>query len=108
MPSPVRWHCGVASSATLAFTCFPDHLHHELPAVIHSVPQKHTDDLGRIRRGIPYTLHWGQCLRAEAAFIRQSFGERVDAWLAARRQFLSPAARRTFANDLLVACGLAE
>jgi hypothetical protein len=28
--------------------------------------------------------------------------------VAARRQFLSPAARRTFANDLLVACGLAD
>jgi FAD/FMN-containing dehydrogenase len=109
--SPVAVRYVKASSATLAFTRFaPITCTIELPAVGSPRTQ---EAYRRIwaeldRRGIPYTLHWGQCLRAEAAFIRQAFGARVDAWLAARRQFLSPAARRTFANDLLVACGLAD
>jgi FAD/FMN-containing dehydrogenase len=109
--SPIAVRYVKASSATLAFTCFaPITCTIELPAVGSPRTQ---EAYRRIwaeldRRGIPYTLHWGQCLRAEAAFIRQAFGARVDAWLAARRQFLSPAARRTFANDLLVACGLAD
>jgi FAD/FMN-containing dehydrogenase len=109
--APVALRYVKASSATLAFTCFaPITCTIELPAV---ESQRTAEAYRRIwseldRRGIPYTLHWGQCLRAEAAFIRESFGERVDAWLMARRQFLSPAARHTFANDLLVACGLAE
>jgi hypothetical protein len=108
---PVALRYVKASSATLAFTYFtPISCAIELPAV--GSPRT-AEAYRRIwaefdRRRIPYTLHWGQCLRADAAFIRRSFGERVDAWLAARRRFLSPAARRTFANDLLVACGLAE
>ena len=51
------------------------------------------------QRGIPYTLHWGQCLRADAAFIRQSFGERVDAWLAAQGRKLRDFARSGFYSD---------
>ena len=109
--SPVALRYVKASSATLAFTRFaPITCTIELPAV---GSQRTAQAYNRIwaeldRRGIPYTLHWGQCLRADAAFIRQSFGTRVDAWLAARRQFLSPVARQTFSNDLLVACGLAD
>jgi hypothetical protein len=109
--SPVALRYVKASSATLAFTCFaPITCTIELPAVS---SQRTAEAYRRIwaeleRRSIPYTLHWGQCLRADAAFIRRSFGEGVGTWLAARRQFLSPVARRTFANDLLVACGLAE
>ena len=109
--SPVALRYVKASSATLAFTYFtPISCTIELPAV---GSQRTAEAYRRIwaefdRRSIPYTLHWGQCLRADATFIRRAFGERVDAWLAARRQFLSPAARRTFASDLLVACGLAE
>jgi hypothetical protein len=109
--SPVALRYVKASSATLAFTRFaPITCTIELPAVGSPRTQ---EAYRRIwaeldRRGIPYTLHWGQCLRADAAFIRQAFGARVAAWLAARRQFLSPAARRTFANELLVACGLAD
>ena len=109
--SPVALRYVKASSATLAFTRFaPITCTIELPAVD---SQRTAAAYSQIwseleRRGIPYTLHWGQCLRADAAFIRQSFGSRVDAWLAARRQFLTPAARHTFSNDLLVACGLAD
>jgi hypothetical protein len=109
--SPVALRYVKASSATLAFTRFePITCTIELPAVgsqrTAEAYRQIWDELDR--RGIPYTLHWGQCLRADAAFIRQSFGARVDAWLAARRQFLTPAARQTFSNDLLVACGLAD
>ena len=109
--SPVAVRYVKASAATLAFTRFaPITCTIELPAV---ASQRTAHAYQRIwaeldRRGIPYTLHWGQCLRADAAFIRQAFGTRVDAWLAARRHFLSPAARYTFANHLLVACGLAD
>jgi hypothetical protein len=34
------------------------------------------------------------------------YGNRWDAWLAARADFLSGSGRRTFANGMLVGCGL--
>ena len=80
--APVALRYVKASSATLAFTYFaPITCTIELLAV---GSQRTAEAYRRIwaefdRRSIPYTLHWGQCLRAEATFIRQSFGERVDA-----------------------------
>jgi hypothetical protein len=58
------------------------------------------------RRRIPYTLHWGQQLRYDAARVKAAFGVRATRWLAARRAFLSESARRTFSNSLIEEAGL--
>jgi hypothetical protein len=100
-----------ASPALLALTHFaPITCTIELPAVESARTQQAFERIWAEldQRGIIYTLHWGQCLRPEPAFIRRAFGPRVDDWLAARRHFLGEVGRRTFANDLLMACGLAD
>ncbi len=70
--------------------------------------------------GIPYTFHWGQCLRYEQnnhdaiqrlrrVFDNDQQGGRVDRWLAARRKFLPTAkARMMFANPMIQKLGLAD
>jgi hypothetical protein len=41
--------------------------------------------------------------------LRNAYGPaRVNAWLRARRGFLGAGGRRTFANGLLINCGLAD
>ena len=60
------------------------------------------------RRSIPFTLHWGQILKTDPAHLRRGFGTRIDEWLAARRGFLGPAGRRTFANEVLARSHLAD
>lgn len=100
-----------ASPALLAFTYFaPITCTIELPSVGSARTAQAFERIWAAldQGGIPYTLHWGQCLRHDAAFIRRAFGARVDDWLAARRDFLGPVGRRTFANDLLTDCGLAD
>jgi hypothetical protein len=100
-----------ASPALLALTRFaPITCTLELPSVASARTQQAFERIWTEldQRGIPYTLHWGQCLRPEAAFIRRAFGPRMDDWLAARRNFLGVVGRRTFANDLLIGCGLAD
>ena len=58
---------------------------------------------------IPYTLHWGQKLRDEAAWVRRAYGPAVDAWLTQRRRWLATAsARRLFSSDLLDTLGLSS
>jgi FAD/FMN-containing dehydrogenase len=100
-----------ASDAHLAFTCFaPISCAFEMPGV----------DAARTRDGyrriwqaladsrVPHTYHWGQALPQNADWPIAGFGERrVQAWLAARREFLSPAGRSMFQNALLSRCGLA-
>jgi hypothetical protein len=58
---------------------------------------------------IPYTLHWGQMLRQDAAWVRKAYGSAVDDWLEQRRLWLpSPGARRLFSSDLLDKMGLSK
>jgi hypothetical protein len=100
-----------ASSALLAFTHFaPITCTIELPSVESDRTQRAFERIWAEleARNIPYTLHWGQGLRPDAAFVRRAFGARVDQWLSARRRFLSPSGRQTFANALLIDCGLAD
>ena len=98
------------SSATLGFTRYAPTCVVELDGV----------DGDRIRRffrrawaelvaqGIDHTLHWGKVHELDAAAVRRSYGDTaVDAWLAARRQLLSPKAREVFASPLLETMGLA-
>ncbi|MFO7178142.1 MAG: FAD-binding protein [Pseudomonadota bacterium] len=100
-----------ASAALLAFT------HHEPFTCTIELPaagsQRALEAYDRIwneleRRNVPYTLHWGQILKNDPAHFRRAYGTRLDAWLAARRAFLTPAGRRTFSNDLLERAGLAS
>jgi len=56
---------------------------------------------------VPYTLHWGQKLRADAAWVREAYGPALDTWLAQRRKWLPTAdARRLFSSDILDLMGL--
>jgi hypothetical protein len=56
--------------------------------------------------GIPYTFHWGQVLPYEPQRYRTAYGARLDRWLAAKAQILSPAGRRLFSNALVRGVGL--
>jgi FAD/FMN-containing dehydrogenase len=55
---------------------------------------------------IPHTFHWGQCMRPNFQQLQQAFGDRLQQWLGARRDFLRQQGRRTFANDLLRSWGI--
>jgi hypothetical protein len=56
---------------------------------------------------IPYTLHWGQKLRENAAWVSKAYGPALGAWLAQRHAWLPTAsARRLFSNDVLDELGL--
>jgi FAD/FMN-containing dehydrogenase len=58
-------------------------------------------------KGIPATYHWGQQGPYNNKSIIDGYGsDRVNRWLAARRNFLSPPGRAMFSNPLLTACGL--
>jgi hypothetical protein len=57
--------------------------------------------------GVPYTLHWGQALRQDAAWVRDAYGVAADEWRAKRREWLStPQAQRLFSSDIIDALGL--
>jgi FAD/FMN-containing dehydrogenase len=99
------------SQATLAFTHFsPITCTIEIPAAGSSrtleAMEMVWDELDA--RGIPFTLHWGQILRTSPERVEAAYGARWEAWRAARRAFLSPLGRRTFANGMLVSLGLAD
>jgi FAD binding domain len=99
------------SKASLAFTRFPTTCTIELPGAASSrtleAYERIWDELER--RKIKFTLHWGQILRYDPLRLRNAYGPaRVNAWLRARRGFLGAGGRRTFANGLLINCGLAD
>ena len=57
--------------------------------------------------GIPCTQHWGKMNNLDAASVRRSYGDDVDAWLTARRTLMPDAAhRRLFSNRFLADLGL--
>jgi hypothetical protein len=57
---------------------------------------------------IRHSYHWGQALPLDDQWVREAYGPRRDAWLAARQAFLSPRGRAMFANALVARCGLVE
>ncbi|SRR5712692_59443 len=103
-----------ASDALLGFTRFKDTTCTiELPSSLSSRTADAFDNVCEALHtgGLPYTLHWGQCLPLPYTVerVRETFGDDVDRWLTARRGFLtSPAARRMFANVVAERCGLAD
>jgi hypothetical protein len=100
-----------ASEAKLAFTHFaPVTCAMEMPGIDSS---RTREAFGRIQRalaesGIPHTYHWGQALPLNAEWVKVGFGTRRDEWLAARRKFLTPRGRATFANAVVARCGLSD
>jgi hypothetical protein len=97
-----------ASSATLAFTHFaPVTCTIELPS---SGGDRTKQAFERIwielhRRNIPFTLHWGQCMRA--AMIHESaYGDRITRWRTQREKLLTENGRHIFSNDWLMKQGL--
>jgi hypothetical protein len=99
------------SPALLALTRFsPITCTIELPSV---GTRRSAEALRRIwaeleAQGIRFTLHWGQALPDDSSWMRRAFDARLDDWLSARRNLLSPQGRRTFSNDLLIRYGLAS
>jgi len=110
-PAPLAFRYVKASEAFLAFTCFPD-----ITCTI-EIPgpnsERSRDAHQRIfkalrERDIPHTFHWGQSLPLDPDWVCLGFGkERVNNWLAARSNFLSPKGRYLFANSLIDTIGLA-
>jgi FAD/FMN-containing dehydrogenase len=97
------------SDALLAFTRFgPFTCTIELPAVAcarsREAYERIWDQLDQ--RHIPHTFHWGQCMRPSFQRLQEVLGNRLQQWLDARRQFLTPKGRNTFANPLLEQWGL--
>jgi hypothetical protein len=110
--APVALRYVRASKALLAFTHFaPITCTIEFPGI--DAPRSREAhkllEAELVKRGIPHTYHWGQVMPLNPRVVRAGFGDaRVDAWLAARRSFLSPAGRRLFSNDMLDSLGLAS
>lgn len=99
------------SGAQLAFTHFaPVSCAMEMPGIDSG---RTREAFGRIQRalaanGIPHTYHWGQAFPLDAAWVNAGYGARRDAWLAARRGFLTAKGRATFSNAVVAGCGLAD
>jgi FAD/FMN-containing dehydrogenase len=110
--APVALRYVRASRALLAFTCFaPITCTIEFPGI--DAPRSREAhkllEIELVNRGVPHTYHWGQVMPQNPKVVRAGFGDaRVNAWLAARRGFLSPAGCRLFSNDMLDALGLAS
>ena len=57
--------------------------------------------------GIPYTQHWGKINALTPARLTAMYGDRVDAWLDARRRLMAEETeRRTFENRFMATAGL--
>jgi hypothetical protein len=108
--APIALRYVKGSDALLAFTCFsPLTCTIELPGIdSHRARNAHKLIFETLReKGIRHTYHWGQALPLTPEWLRPGFGDdRVERWLAARRNFLSDAGRRMFANDQLTKLGL--
>jgi hypothetical protein len=109
--APVALRYVRASQALLAFTHFaPITCTIEFPGI--DAPRSREAhrllEIELVKRAVPHTYHWGQVMPLNHKVVRAGFGDaRVDAWLKARRSFLSDAGRKLFSNDMLDALGLA-
>jgi hypothetical protein len=98
-----------ASSATLGFTRFApvtcvmemDGLYSERNL---QFCQKVWNALDRER--IPYTFHWGKVCGMNPERLKTMYGERAEAWMAARQRLLSPECQAVFSNDQAIEWGL--
>jgi hypothetical protein len=108
-----------SSRATLAFTRSPDAARAaEAPRIVCTVETDALSTQGTMdaldafwaaldRANIAYTLHWGQKLREDAAWVRRAYGPALQAWIEQRHRWLPTArARRLFSNDVLDTLGL--
>ncbi|MFL5538062.1 MAG: FAD-binding protein, partial [Longimicrobiaceae bacterium] len=59
--------------------------------------------------GIPHSFHWGKLNDLNAANLRLAYGaQRVDEWIAARRQLIRPELRRIFSNPFAESLGVID
>ena len=58
--------------------------------------------------GIPFTFHWGKICTINPARLQRMYGERADAWKAARRRLLSPECMAVFSNPQMEEWGLGD
>jgi hypothetical protein len=98
------------SDATLAFTHFPATCVIDIDGVQSSrTTTFYTQVWERLaRQGMPHTFHWGKQHPLNAASVRRLYGQRVEDWLAARRQLLGTAEQRLFSNVPLERLGLEQ
>lgn len=100
----LRYVC--SSKATLAFTSHHPH------TCVFEIDGPHSKQVMNTYQqiwrafddaGISYTFHWGKMNNLDANRVRKLYGgQRVDAWIAARRKLLTnPKLRNVFANDIL-------
>ena len=110
-PAPVIFSCRFVqrSKGTLAFTRFDPTCVIESDGVNSNRTKRFFAAAWQALNdaGIPCTQHWGKMNNLDAESVRRSYGDDVDAWLAARRALIPDAAhRRLFANRFLADLGL--
>jgi hypothetical protein len=107
------------STAHLAFARYsPYTCTIEIPAIASRRSQEGIESIWEAlkQEQIPYTFHWGQCLRwgdsplESLQRLQHVFGDRLQQWLQARRDFFSSTQGNcwTFSNPMVQQCGLAE
>ena len=97
-----------ASDATLAMNVCAMNAYLELPSVRNEGTLRIYDTLfdELEAAGIPYTCHWGQQHGMNPTRLRRWFGDRVDAWKAARDTLLDATGCRVFSAPILAEVGL--
>lgn len=98
------------SAATLAFTRFERTAVLEIDGIYSDTSVEFLKKVWKQldAEKIPYTQHWGKINNLTAHRVRRGHGDdRVDAWIKARHELLSPEAMQVFSNPFLRKTGLA-
>jgi hypothetical protein len=98
------------TEATLGFTRFNHSCVLELDGVDAVINHKFVEQFTQLleQDNLEYTIHWGKINKViDAARLRRMYGpQRVEKWLAHRRQLLNEQVREVFNNNFLQRCGL--
>jgi hypothetical protein len=98
------------TTALLGMNIHPMNCYIEMP----SVRNREAEDIYSAcwealeQQGIAFTCHWGQLLDLRRQQLERYYGDRLQRWLQARAQMLSPGGMRVFASPLLASVGLDE
>jgi hypothetical protein len=110
-PAIVSMRFVKATAATLGFT-----MHEPVTAVTEIDGSHATATLAAqsmMWRGIraariPNAFHWGKLNDIDAQNLRASYGERVDRWVRARQQIITPELRKVFSNSFAERLGITD
>jgi FAD/FMN-containing dehydrogenase len=96
------------TNATLGFTRYPSTCVLEADAVDCEAASSFHQRLWNMlaAKGIDHTIHWGKVNNLTKQRVRAMYGDRVDAWIAARNRLLDPGMRAVFSNPFLDRAGL--